>query len=667
MSDGNGVVDAFSAAVNVQRIENLKEHIANIQQERAKLQQQLEDAKLERASCYSLESGKKLIVERDAARDLVGSQAELLRSFVERLRVFEDREHLVRRLAGAIEDTLGDRCPEWRALVSWEMAHGAPLSVVAKGQPSAANPEGRCDVPVGDVGEPDEDDWTTCGACEREPSGRCPDCDYRVSCELERASREEKQGEGDESDVDPDETDIEYAERQADVLERQGYPWGADIETALFCVVKEMRRLRTLLHEANESIAASRGRGAAEASLREDTIRELREENRLLKADAKSWALTAGKMTRDRIKDGRVIQELRTELLTTTTQRDIAEGSIREKREQLSAMARALAVAPTKPVCSTCSDTHKMYLSEDDGRRVVMCTGCPSPCRTCASNGGRGAYCAKTPCDCDCHADSWQYREHRMSKRAVGVVRFSITPVQPGDDRAPKPLRELSAHVQAVIRGLHSIQPNNATDEEAMQQAAYHLGNMDRELQRLRELEDQALITRKEQVVELQAALAEVDSWVDTEGKPCGGDVRSSILAKWVRKLQADLGRITKVNAELAQWADESRAEVRKLEADLAKRVERAERDRALLTPAQLEDLDAQNRDMAGQGENSISVAEYLKCKLDDEIFAREEAARGDATDHCKLCGAETDNVDDGGVCGQCRTGINNYQAQENG
>lgn len=39
----------------------------------------------------------------------------------EELSWFKRRESLVRRLVGTIEDRLGDNCPEWRALVSWEM------------------------------------------------------------------------------------------------------------------------------------------------------------------------------------------------------------------------------------------------------------------------------------------------------------------------------------------------------------------------------------------------------------------------------------------------------------------------------------------------------------------------------------------------------------------
>lgn len=58
---------------------------------------------------------------------------------------------------------------------------------------------------------------------------------------------------------------------------------------------------------------------------------------------------------------------------------------------------------PQKPVfvCGTCMDTHRV--DRPDGR-VVMCTRCPTPCRKCALDSGRGAFCETTPCPCACHA-----------------------------------------------------------------------------------------------------------------------------------------------------------------------------------------------------------------------------------------------------------------------
>jgi hypothetical protein len=52
-------------------------------------------------------------------------------------------------------------------------------------------------------------------------------------------------------------------------------------------------------------------------------------------------------------------------------------------------------------ICSTCEDTHRMWM-ENLGREVP-CTRCPRPCRSCACNGGAGAYCAVLPCLCVCH------------------------------------------------------------------------------------------------------------------------------------------------------------------------------------------------------------------------------------------------------------------------
>lgn len=52
--------------------------------------------------------------------------------------------------------------------------------------------------------------------------------------------------------------------------------------------------------------------------------------------------------------------------------------------------------------CKTCSDTHRMPAPENVGGEWP-CTRCPTPCRSCACNGGRGAYCATTPCGCACH------------------------------------------------------------------------------------------------------------------------------------------------------------------------------------------------------------------------------------------------------------------------
>lgn len=57
------------------------------------------------------------------------------------------------------------------------------------------------------------------------------------------------------------------------------------------------------------------------------------------------------------------------------------------------------AVTIVRPTCAVCNDTHRMEMRG----REVMCTHCPRPCNLCR-NGIGGAYCAKTPCSCVCHA-----------------------------------------------------------------------------------------------------------------------------------------------------------------------------------------------------------------------------------------------------------------------
>lgn len=39
------------------------------------------------------------------------------------------------------------------------------------------------------------------------------------------------------------------------------------------------------------------------------------------------------------------------------------------------------------------------------GERQVPCTRCPLPCDRCRRN-GTGAYCADTPCACECHGEA---------------------------------------------------------------------------------------------------------------------------------------------------------------------------------------------------------------------------------------------------------------------
>lgn len=47
------------------------------------------------------------------------------------------------------------------------------------------------------------------------------------------------------------ETDLAFAERIADALAARGHEWGADVQTALFVAVREVRRLRAVNGCAN--------------------------------------------------------------------------------------------------------------------------------------------------------------------------------------------------------------------------------------------------------------------------------------------------------------------------------------------------------------------------------------------------------------------------------
>ena len=60
----------------------------------------------------------------------------------------------------------------------------------------------------------------------------------------------------------------------------------------------------------------------------------------------------------------------------------------------------ALGAPPAKTVvCSTCNDTHTMWMTKLE--REVPCTFCPRPCADCRQH--LGAYCQTTPCKCNCH------------------------------------------------------------------------------------------------------------------------------------------------------------------------------------------------------------------------------------------------------------------------
>lgn len=49
-------------------------------------------------------------------------------------------------------------------------------------------------------------------------------------------------------------------------------------------------------------------------------------------------------------------------------------------------------------VCKACDDTHQVVGID----ATYMCTACPAPCIRCRASWA-SAYCAETPCGCDCH------------------------------------------------------------------------------------------------------------------------------------------------------------------------------------------------------------------------------------------------------------------------
>ena len=62
----------------------------------------------------------------------------------------------------------------------------------------------------------------------------------------------------------------------------------------------------------------------------------------------------------------------------------------------------------TTPVCTTCGDTHSMWLHTGSrDTRKVPCTFCPVPCSSC--RGHLSPYCRHTPCACECHTPKRSY------------------------------------------------------------------------------------------------------------------------------------------------------------------------------------------------------------------------------------------------------------------
>lgn len=84
--------------------------------------------------------------------------------------------------------------------------------------------------------------------------------------------------------------------------------------------------------------------------------------------------------------------------------------------------------AASKPICSTCNDTHTMQFGELESR---MCTYCPIPCRKCGQDEGRGAYCKTTPCSCVCHAKHHQYRSQENAVLEPPTMHIEPLPHEP--------------------------------------------------------------------------------------------------------------------------------------------------------------------------------------------------------------------------------------------
>lgn len=115
-------------------------------------------------------------------------------------------------------------------------------------------------------------------------------------------------------------------------------------------------------------------------------------------------------------------------------------------------------VAATDVICPVCNDTHVMQFGECDPR---MCTRCPTPCRSCAQDGGRGAYCAKTPCACACH----------LRPYSPYMSRPAPEPKLPMERDRIRDLQEANAAISAHADGLRDrLREMRAERDEAVQE-----------------------------------------------------------------------------------------------------------------------------------------------------------------------------------------------------
>jgi len=90
--------------------------------------------------------------------------------------------------------------------------------------------------------------------------------------------------------------------------------------------------------------------------------------------------------------------------------------------------------------------------------RIVMCTRCPTPCRSCASDSGRGAYCATVPCLCLCHAASKPHEDRTPAERmkVVQAREIAVKTVRNAVRCALEPFKD-ELDRRLVIDGLERV------------------------------------------------------------------------------------------------------------------------------------------------------------------------------------------------------------------
>jgi hypothetical protein len=101
-------------------------------------------------------------------------------------------------------------------------------------------------------------------------------------------------------------------------------------------------------------------------------------------------------------------------------------------------------------ICAACNDTHRRHL---EGRGDVMCTRCPTPCRNCARDDGRGVYCAETPCACACHNHKTNHDADNCRALLTRIVKYAK------EDKARTPgstrLQRAIAQAEDYLRRTH--------------------------------------------------------------------------------------------------------------------------------------------------------------------------------------------------------------------